>query len=249
MRFFTLFIFICISLNAQNFDYIATYNIEFNTDFPASYASTLLMNSEKNNSYYILDYGKSEPTYYDENKSAVILSPTNSDDLLVFNQLNEFIISLEEGFKSSYWVKDQIVFDWIMTNETKESDGYVMQKATTTFRGRDYVAWFTKEIPIPMGPYKFYGLPGLIMEIYDTDNIYHCTITKIENKEINHSTDLYPKSQKFYSIKEFVEKKERDRNAMTSSIQSRLSRDLNATQVKSTYYRKGIEIRFEWEED
>lgn len=252
MRFFTLFIFICISLNAQNFDYIATYNIEFNTDFPASYASTLLMNSEKNNSYYILDYDKSEPTYYDENKSAVILSPTNTDDLLVFNQLNEFVISLEEGFKSSYWVKDQIVFDWIMTNETKESDGYVMQKATTTFRGRDYVAWFTKEIPIPMGPYKFYGLPGLIMEIYDTDNIYHWTITKIEENKTIASNNLYPEHHDFLSMKQFVEKKENSDNQIDASIISRLPKGANLKSVQSTTVpveRKGIEIKFEWEED
>ena len=249
MRLFTVFFFVFISLNAQNFDYIATYNIQFNTDFPASYASTLLINSEMNTSYYILDYGLNEATYYDENRSAVILSPTNTDDLLVFNRLNESIISLEEGFKSSYWVKDQIAFDWVITNETKESDGYVMQKATTTFRGRDYIAWFTKEIPIPMGPYKFYGLPGLILEIYDTDNIYHWTITTIEEKEIKHYTDLYPKNQEFYSMKEFIEKKERDMKAMTFNIKSRLPRDLNTTNVKSTYYRKDIEIKFEWEEE
>ena len=249
MKAIIIYLLGSISLIAQNFDLLATYTLDLNTDFPNSHTTSLLIDSNENISYYILDFGGIKENEFNEESNEIIVRSKNTDNLLIYNKLNEFIVSQELTFNDSFWVKESLSFDWEISNETKESDGYVMQKATTTFRGRDYVAWFTKEIPIPMGPYKFYGLPGLIMEIYDTDNIYHWTITKIENKEINHSTDLYPKSQKFYSIKEFVEKKERDRNAMTSSIQSRLSRDLNATQVKSTYYRKGIEIRFEWEED
>lgn len=42
------------------------------------------------------------------------------------------------------------------------------KKATCTFSGRNYVAWYTESIPLPYGPYLFGGLPGLIMEIYDT---------------------------------------------------------------------------------
>lgn len=47
--------------------------------------------------------------------------------------------------------------------------GYECQKATTTFAGRTYTAWFTTEIPLPYGPYKFGKLPGLILRIQDTD--------------------------------------------------------------------------------
>lgn len=42
------------------------------------------------------------------------------------------------------------------------------KKATCTFSGRNYVAWYTETIPLPYGPYLFGGLPGLIMEIQDT---------------------------------------------------------------------------------
>lgn len=44
---------------------------------------------------------------------------------------------------------------------------YKCIKATTRFRGRDYTAWVTKELPINDGPWKFYGLPGLILQIED----------------------------------------------------------------------------------
>ena len=45
--------------------------------------------------------------------------------------------------------------------------GYDVQKATTEFGGRKWIAWFAKEIPIQSGPYKFFGLPGLILKIED----------------------------------------------------------------------------------
>lgn len=39
------------------------------------------------------------------------------------------------------------------------------QKATCDFAGRKWIAWFTTEIPIQDGPYKFYGLPCAYCEI------------------------------------------------------------------------------------
>lgn len=42
------------------------------------------------------------------------------------------------------------------------------------------LAWFTHEIPISDGPYKFNGLPGLILEISDTENHYNFTLKGVE---------------------------------------------------------------------
>ena len=58
--------------------------------------------------------------------------------------------------------------------------GYPCHKATTRFRGRDYVAWYTEEIAYPYGPYKFGGLPGLITCIYDTQCEYIYTLVGFE---------------------------------------------------------------------
>ena len=56
---------------------------------------------------------------------------------------------------------------------TEDSDsilGYGCSKATAEFAGRKYTAWFTAEIPLPFGPYKFGGLPGLILKIEDSEH-------------------------------------------------------------------------------
>ncbi|WP_066225140.1 GLPGLI family protein [Formosa haliotis] len=57
---------------------------------------------------------------------------------------------------------------WEISSETKTIGDFNCVKATTSFRGRDYTAWFTTAIPLPYGPWKLQGLPGLILEAYDT---------------------------------------------------------------------------------
>lgn len=51
--------------------------------------------------------------------------------------------------------------------------GYDCQEATTEYAGRNYKAWFTTELPLPYGPYKFGGLPGLILRIQDAESQYN----------------------------------------------------------------------------
>jgi GLPGLI family protein len=61
---------------------------------------------------------------------------------------------------------------WTLAEDTATILGYPCQKAACTFRGRDWEAWFAPEIPIDEGPWKFYGLPGLIMRLEDTEGHY-----------------------------------------------------------------------------
>ena len=47
------------------------------------------------------------------------------------------------------------MFEWTIAGDTASISGYNVQKATTHFGGRDWIAWFTPEIPYRDGPYKF----------------------------------------------------------------------------------------------
>ena len=49
---------------------------------------------------------------------------------------------------------------------------YETQKAETQFGGRTWYAWFTQQIPLQDGPYKFGGLPGLIVKVQDSKGDY-----------------------------------------------------------------------------
>jgi GLPGLI family protein len=65
---------------------------------------------------------------------------------------------------------------WTLLSAKANILSYSCQKAITRFRGRTYEAWFTKDIPLPEGPWKFGGLPGLILLIKDTSEqyVYEC---------------------------------------------------------------------------
>ena len=64
------------------------------------------------------------------------------------------------------------LFHWKLIDDTATMSGYKVQKATCNFGGRSWVAWFTPDIPYRDGPYKFNGLPGLIVKIYDSRDQY-----------------------------------------------------------------------------
>jgi GLPGLI family protein len=68
---------------------------------------------------------------------------------------------------------------WKLHKEYKEHLGYNCQKATCTYSGRNYIAWFAEGIPVQDGPYVFTGLPGLIMEIEDEKNYFSYSLIAI----------------------------------------------------------------------
>jgi len=92
---------------------------------------------------------------------------------------NENFINIKFGYYS-YKTTDKIA--WNISKETKQVQDYTLQKATAKFGGRDWIAWFNKDIPFNEGPFKFSGLPGLIFEIYDTKKNFIYNL--IKSKEL-----------------------------------------------------------------
>ena len=72
--------------------------------------------------------------------------------------------------------------DWTILEDTMTILDYTCQKAICSWRGRDWVAWFASDIPINEGPWKFYGLPGLIMKLEDTELHYSFTMIGLQRQ-------------------------------------------------------------------
>ena len=94
--------------------------------------------------------------------------------IFIADDSHTVIRKLEDGTRLFTTYKpEQLV--WHLTNETKEILGYQCQKAIlskdsarelgTDPQLGDIVAWFTPEIDAQLGPWKYGGLPGLILEI------------------------------------------------------------------------------------
>jgi GLPGLI family protein len=73
--------------------------------------------------------------------------------------------------------------DWRITPDTATLGGLPCQKATTHFKGRDYIAWFCPTLPLHTGPWKLNGLPGLIVEAHDTKNEVRFTFDGISKPD------------------------------------------------------------------
>jgi len=81
-----------------------------------------------------------------------------------------------------YKIKESQKPEWKILSDKQKIGEYNTQKATTSFGGREWVAWFSTDIPFQDGPYKFYGLPGLIVKIEDATGSH--TMTLVGNKKI-----------------------------------------------------------------
>lgn len=86
------------------------------------------------------------------------------------------------GSKKSLLVDEQINLNWqLQSDQDTTILGYSCQKATCHFAGRNYIAWYTLQIPISEGPYKFQGLPGLIVRISDVKKEHIFQLYKVKN--------------------------------------------------------------------
>lgn len=86
-------------------------------------------------------------------------------------------------FSDNFIYEDNEKLNWETTKTTDTISGYHCILATTIFAGRTYNAWFTTEIPISDGPYKFKGLPGLIIKIEDNKSQYVFTLESFQKKK------------------------------------------------------------------
>lgn len=124
---------------------------------------------------------------------------------IFFDLLNKDMTTVDNiGARKFFYISKNSKIDWKITNERKNILNYIAQKATCEVFGRKWIAWFINDISIPEGPYKFKGLPGLIIEIYDESFNYKFSILEIKKSNeiiLNYTEDL--KDAKELSPEEF----------------------------------------------
>lgn len=66
-----------------------------------------------------------------------------------------------------FYYSEDFMSAWELGAETREIAGYQCSLATIEYGGRNWRVWFTEELPVPFGPWKLAGLPGLILGAED----------------------------------------------------------------------------------
>lgn len=184
-----LVLIIALKVSAQKASVCGEILYKQETNFSMHFERNFLMAFNNKVSYYEETNIKASETiveneYTDEGLTKkTMVGRKNLTPDFYYNNKSDFYF-MEIYFDEPITVKeDSYQLVWKLYPETKEIGSFSCTKATTRFRGRDYIAWFTNKIPVPFGPWKFKDLPGLILEIYDTDQVFHIVAQKIEIKE------------------------------------------------------------------
>lgn len=185
------------SLNSADLAFNPNYNsIKFNSDI----GDLALRLQSKEDVYNMIDASSEESSqiYKDRLANEIITKDEHLNDIFILNE-------------------KPLVHDWTLYEDTTTILNIVCQKATMKFRGREYTAWFTMDLPINDGPWKIYGLPGLILKVEDNEGILNIEafglMTDNENKEIT-----LPSDKRFIKCDDYrtLQKVKRERNKKVS---------------------------------
>lgn len=164
---------------------------------------------------------KEDKSLYIKGKSKVIKEPPKKpneirvyskqifEEFFYFDFKKALLYSRIKPWDATYFIKEDVpTMNWTLEEETKlNEEGITLYKATISFRGRNYTAWYSMDYPIQVGPWKFNNLPGLAFEIYDIEKAYHWALQKIEiNKfkilpfqyDVNRANETIQSFQKKY---------------------------------------------------
>lgn len=110
-----------------------------------------------------------------------LFSKVNLSNNIIMGYPKDKITFQRTVFMKDYEYKEAMPqFNWSLIQGDTIIKGYQCKKAACTYRGRDYIAWYAKKIDLPLGPYVFRGLPGLIFQIKDTKGHYIFSLSGLE---------------------------------------------------------------------
>ena len=103
--------------------------------------------------------------------------------LVVYNNYPQGKRTIHDAVFFDYYIfeDDNLPQQWTMVPDSvKTILNYKCRKALCSYRGRNYEAWYAVDLPVNAGPWKFSGLPGLIMSVQDTKGHYTFEISGLE---------------------------------------------------------------------
>jgi GLPGLI family protein len=160
------------------------------------------LNGNKNYSVYEEDFELkgNKNTQNSENLEGNEIISFNTNPVF-FKDLSNNVIYYSDHVRFNFFnIVDRFEkIEWTIENETKFILNYDCQKATCKFRGRNFVVYFSKELPFNDGPWKLSGLPGLILEVSSIDKIatFEIKAEKIEiAQEVKMIDNMYKSLEK-----------------------------------------------------
>jgi GLPGLI family protein len=152
---------------------------------------------------------------------------SNLDFTIEKNYTDQSLLFKSRIGRDQYSYTETPQFNWKILPETVKIGDYKTQKAQMKYGGRIWNAWFTTDIPVQDGPYKFDGLPGLIVKIEDTNGNYSFDL--MQSKKIDAPAEFTTrgnvvKISKKDFVKQFLSYRNDPVSYMQASINSNFGR-------------------------
>lgn len=130
------------------------------------------------------------------------------EGILIDKDLNKITVQRTAGLRTKkyQYQEDLPTLDWKLEVGDSIISGFKCNKASTRLFGRDYIAWYAPEIQLPYGPYKFQGLPGLILRVTDSANNFDWTLDGLEKRTTYQPIYLWDKKDIVKTDRETVRK-------------------------------------------
>lgn len=193
MKKFQLFILILITnvIFAQNTRFVYDYKSipdTLNKDKVADEIMVLeIMPEQKQSLFFSKIKLNSDSTMYVNSSKGIMTMPSSliKTQYVIEKNLKDkkvFLYTRNHTMVPISKVEDDRHIIWKISKQKDKILSYSVQKATTSFGGRNWTAWFSTEIPFSDGPYKFSGLPGLILKISDSTNSHSFELVGVEKE-------------------------------------------------------------------
>lgn len=234
---------------AQTQQFICDYiSVPDSTQKEVSHSEITVLNICKTQSeYFSMDRFLSDSTLLEDSKKGLISMPTNktmSSDRVNKNANSDKITFVSKIGWTKYFVDETLNYQWKLHPEYISILNYKAQKATTDFGGRKWIAWFAKDIPFQDGPYKFKGLPGLIVKIEDETKSHQFELKGIKNIEDDF---IYPELNNYKRVdlpyKKFIKAYQNYRESPAADMVGKFTDQTDS----EGNFKKGIEIFREFE--
>ncbi len=123
-------------------------------------------------------------------RSGVPMSPVDKNRYKIIKSMDTITVFDEVIGRDMYgktllfeYKEAKSVFSWQLSADTINIGGLMCQIAYANYAGRSWIAYFAPSIPIDDGPYKFSGLPGLVIRVHDDKNYWHFEMVNFQKLE------------------------------------------------------------------
>lgn len=176
--------------------------------------SQLIIYNDSISSYEIFDSNNIETVKEINrglNKKIIYKGIVKNNRVILKNRAKEelyyFRLDVESRLKDYIKIVEKFnSINWKLLDSSTTMLGYECFRASGLYKGKTYFAWYTPEIFFSDGPWKFEGLPGLILEVESEDKNLFITANSIKlySKKKYSTPSMSYKEE--YNWDEYVEK-------------------------------------------